>query len=194
MCTLDGEGRCHAPTIDRNGDIMRQRHSLGALIGASILAIAAACTPQATLAAGSPKHTVTNLKPCSLLTGADVKSVFHSNLLSPPAVGAVGAFWSCTFVVKTKMVPFYIADEASIRARTKYKTLAAYWKTTTTTHVVKVHTPVKGVGDAAVFLPSLGEFWVLKGKYMFAIGNAPTRPGTLTQLEDLARRVMKRLH
>ena len=171
---------------------MRHRPTIGALLGASILISSAALAARATLAAGALKRQPA-INACSLLTAADLKAVFHSSLHGAPRGGAAGPFSTCTFVVKTIKVPLLITDEAAIHVRTPYKTLAAYWTTTINTRVVKVHTRVTGVGDAAMFLPSLGQFWVRKGSYMFAISNAPTRTGTLAQLENLARRVIKRL-
>jgi hypothetical protein len=192
MGPVDGERRGNAPTLDRNGDIMRQQQTISALLGAAILIISLASAPRATLAAGASKRPATP-NACSLLTAADLTAVFHSPLHGAPHGGASGPFSTCTFVVKARTVPLLVTDEAAIRARTPYKTLAAYWNTTANTRVVEVHSRVKGVGDAAMFLPSLGQFWVRKGTYMFAISSAPTRLGTLAQLENLARRVMKRL-
>jgi hypothetical protein len=161
------------------------------VVGAAILSAGEAFTPVQTFAA-APAQRASVARACSVLSRADVKAGTGLTV-SRSSGGAQGPFSTCVFTVKSGLITVLVADESTVKAKSPYSSLSAYWKITTTTSITKVHMSIKGLGDSAVWLPSLGQLWVLKGKVMFSVTAYPVQKNSLAGLENLAKRALKHL-
>jgi hypothetical protein len=160
---------------------------LGLLI--VVLAISPAVASQAATPSRASHTPARAFKACSMLTKADLNATLGGTTSSK--AGSQGAFSVCTYKAHGRGIEFLIADQASIKAKSAYTTTAGYWHATIN-YTSKKQT-VKGLGNAAIWFPQLGQLWVLKGTTMFSVSEFPVRQDSLSLLTRMAKRVLSHL-